>query len=165
MGDSLFTFEQLNTFVIEVEGILNSRPITCISSDPNDLLALSPAHCLIGKPITSLPESDLLSIPDNRLSTWQHISKVRQNFWSRWSLEYLNELQKRAKWNKDGAILKIGDVVLIKDKNLPCTQWALGRIITLHQGEDKVARVATVKTASGEIKRPTRLLCPLPMEQ
>lgn len=116
VGESLFTFEQLNTFTVEVEGILNSRPITSISSDPNDLLALTPAHCLIGKPITSLPESNLLSVPDNRLSTWQHISKVRQDFWARWSLEYLNELQKRAKWNKDGLVLNNGDIVLVKTR-------------------------------------------------
>ncbi|EZA55364.1 hypothetical protein X777_04817 [Ooceraea biroi] len=80
VGDSLFTFEELNTFAIEVEGILNSRPITSLSSDPNDLQALSPAHYLIGKPLTTLPEGELLHVPANRLSTWQHITKVRQDF-------------------------------------------------------------------------------------
>ncbi|KMQ93547.1 hypothetical protein RF55_6344 [Lasius niger] len=92
IGDALFTFEELNTFTTEVEGILNSRPITTISSDPNDLMVLSPAHYLIGKPITSLPETDLSSVPVNRMSTWQHITKVRQDFWTRWNLEYLNKL-------------------------------------------------------------------------
>ncbi|XP_070529860.1 uncharacterized protein [Cardiocondyla obscurior] len=65
IGDSLFTFEELNAFTAEIEGILNFRPITCISSDPNDALALTPAHYLIGKPITSLPEAQLSSVPDN----------------------------------------------------------------------------------------------------
>mgnify|MGYP002717571259 CR=1 FL=1 len=165
LGDSLFTFEELNTFVIEVEGILNSRPIASISSDPNDLLVLTPAHCLIGRPITTLPEGELLSVPANRLSTWKHISKVRQDFWTRWSLEYLNELQTRTKWIKNGPELKVGAVVLIKDKNQPCTQWNMGRISELHSGEDGVARAATVKTASGEIKRATNYLCLLPIEQ
>jgi hypothetical protein len=81
VGDSLFTFEELNTFIAEVESIINSRPITSLSSDPNDMLVFSPAHYLIGKPLTALPESDLSSVPLNKLSTWQHITKVRQDFW------------------------------------------------------------------------------------
>ncbi|XP_011705890.1 PREDICTED: uncharacterized protein LOC105461097 [Wasmannia auropunctata] len=137
VGDCLFTFEELNTFTIEVEGILNSRPITSISSDPNDLLVLSPAHYLIGKPITSLPEENLVSIPITRLSSWQHIMKVRQDFWSRWSLEYLNELQTRNKWIKNGPKLDVGTVVLLKDKNLPCTKWSLGRITKKSPDEDE----------------------------
>ncbi|XP_036138375.1 uncharacterized protein LOC118644288 [Monomorium pharaonis] len=108
VGDLLFTFEEFNTFIIEIEGILNSRPITALSSDPNDLLALTPAHYLIGRPITAPPEGEFLSVTANRLSTWQHITKVRQNFWTRWQLEYLNELQKRVKWSKSSSTIKIG---------------------------------------------------------
>ena len=48
---------------------------------------------------------------------------------------------------KHGLKLETGTVVLIKDKNLLCMQWVLGRIIQLHPGEDEIARVATVKTA------------------
>lgn len=165
VGDLLFTFEELNTFVIEIEGILNSRPITPLSTDPNDMCALTPAHYLIGKPITALPESNLQSVPANRLSTWQHITKVRQDFWARWHLEYLNELQRRTKWVKDGPEIKIGNMVLIKEKNLPCTQWALGRIAKLYPGEDGVIQAVDVKTTNGEVKRTTKCLCPLPIPQ
>ncbi|XP_018301866.1 uncharacterized protein [Mycetomoellerius zeteki] len=151
VGDSLFTFEELNTFAIEVEGILNSRPITSLSSDPNDLFVLSPAHYMIGKPLTTLPEGNITNVPANRLSTWQHISKVRQDFWKRWNLEYLNELQTRSKWVKDGPKLTVGSVVLIKERNLPCNQWALGRITRIHPGDDGIVRAVAVKTTSGEI--------------
>ncbi|XP_011858744.1 PREDICTED: uncharacterized protein LOC105556270 [Vollenhovia emeryi] len=142
VGDSLFTFEELNTFVVEVEGILNSRPITSLSSDPNDLLVLTPVHYLIGKPLTTLPEGHLSSVPANRLSCWKHITK----------------------WTKDGPKLNVGTVVLLKDKNLPCSQWAMGKITELHPGENGIARTATIQTATGELKRTTKLLCPLPID-
>ncbi|XP_036144934.1 uncharacterized protein LOC118646349 [Monomorium pharaonis] len=164
VGDLLFTFEELSTFTTEIEGILNSRPITSISSDPNDLPALTPAHYLIGKPITALPEGDLRSIPENRLSTWQHITKVRQDFWARWHFEYLNELQKRGKWHKDTRNLSVGAVVLVKERNLPCTHWALGRITQLYPGKDGITRAADLKTINGEVRRAVKTLCPLPVD-
>ena len=165
VGELLFTFEELNTLTIEIEGILNSRPISSLSSDPNDPLALTPAHCLVGKPLINLPEPDLSSVPANRLSTWRHITKVRQDFWARWSLEYLNDLQVRSKWIKDGEKIDIGAIVLIKEKNLPCTQWALGKIVETHPGEDGTVRAVTVKMATGTVKRAVKCICPLPIER
>lgn len=141
VGDhALFSFAQLNTFTIEVEGILNSRPITSLSSDPNDILALTSAHYMIGRPLTSLPEGDLSAFPANRLSTWQHITNVRQDFWTRWNLEYFNELQRRHKWIKEGPKLFIGTIVVIKEINQPCFQWTLGKIVELYPSRDDIAR-------------------------
>ncbi|XP_071652802.1 uncharacterized protein [Temnothorax longispinosus] len=78
--------------------------------------------------------------PSYYLSFFRSERHVRQDFWARWNLEYLNELQKRHKWTKDGPELNIGTVVLLKEKNQPCLQWALGKITTLiHPGEYGVA--------------------------
>ena len=164
VGDTLLTYEHFESLTTEIEGVLNSRPIIPMSSDPNDLLALTPAHYLIGEPLKNLPENNYLDVPENRLSCWQHLIKMRQDFWSRWRLEYLNELQTRQKWVKDGIQLKEGMMVLIKEKTASCFQWPLGRVIKLHPGEDGITRTATVKTAESVLKRPAKLLCPLPFE-
>ena len=89
VGNELLTFEQFNTPIIEIESILNSRPLTPISTDPNDLLVLAPGHFLIGDSLISLREWNFRDIPFNRLSRWQHIQQLKIHFWNRWHKEYL----------------------------------------------------------------------------
>ncbi|XP_033218216.1 uncharacterized protein LOC117173684 [Belonocnema kinseyi] len=80
IGDTLFTYEELNTYMCEIEAVLNSRPLTPMSSDPSDLCALTPGHFLIGQPITSIPALDFSQTPTNRISSWQHIQKLKGDF-------------------------------------------------------------------------------------
>ncbi|XP_076377800.1 uncharacterized protein LOC143259438 [Megalopta genalis] len=119
VGEELFSFEQFNTFVIEVEAILNSRPLTPLSSDPNDPIALTPGHFLIGDSLTSFPEIDFRKTPSNRLYNWQHIQKVKQDFWSRWYKEYINQLNVRQRWTKGSPNITEGTIVVLKEDNLP----------------------------------------------
>jgi len=106
--DTLFTFEEFNTLIIEIKTILNSRPLTPLSPDPDDLSSLTPSHFLIGGPASSIPERDFTNIPINRISAWQHIQKVKRDFWNRWNKEYLNELTQRTKWKTKTHNLKLG---------------------------------------------------------
>ncbi|KAG5873196.1 hypothetical protein JTB14_013356 [Gonioctena quinquepunctata] len=66
------------------------------------------------------------------------------------------------KWLDPAIPPELESLVLIKDGNVPPCKWNMGRIIALHPGDDNVARVATVKTSSGELKRPLVKLCPPP---
>ncbi|XP_077263143.1 uncharacterized protein LOC143898012 [Temnothorax americanus] len=79
----VWTFEEYATLLVEIEAILNSRPLTPFSSDPNDLLALTPSHFLTGDSLLFPPEYSYMKVPDNKLSRWQHAQKLRQHFWKR----------------------------------------------------------------------------------
>ncbi|CAK9831432.1 hypothetical protein ANTRET_LOCUS8425 [Anthophora retusa] len=164
VGDELFTYEQFETFAIEIEAILNSRPLTPLSSDPNDPSALTPSHFLIGNPLTSLPESDFRATPANRLSSWQHIQKVKQDFWTRWHKEYISHLNVRHKWAKGSHTIKEGTVVVLKEDHLPPLSWHLGRVQIIHPGTDGIVRAVTVRTANGIYKRNVKQLAPLPLQ-
>lgn len=159
----LLTYEECYTLLTEIEAIMNSRPLTPLSSDPTDLNPLTPAHFLIGDSITSPVERNQLDIPTNRLSRWEHIQKIKQHFWKRWSQEYLHGLQSRSKWHNTNSSIQIGDLVLLIEDNVPPLRWRTGRVIAVHPGEDKVIRVVTVKCSSGVFKRPVKKCCVLPV--
>ncbi|XP_018324119.1 uncharacterized protein LOC108736259 [Agrilus planipennis] len=121
------TYEEYNTLLIQIEAILNSRPISPLSNDPNDPNPLTPSHFLIGRTLTSLPEPSLADVSDNRLSKFEHVQKIKQHFWKRWSKEYVSELQSRTKWKQQQeALLQEGALVVLKEDNLPPLKWRLG---------------------------------------
>ncbi|XP_055941843.1 uncharacterized protein LOC129971891 [Argiope bruennichi] len=138
VGVSKLTYEEFFTILHQIEGILNSRPITPLSSDMGDLEILTPGHFLIGRPITSIVEPNLTNPESNRLNLWQRTSKMVQVIWKRWQNNYLSTLQQRHKWIIKNQNLKIGDMVLLKEENLPCFKWILGRIVNVFYGKDNV---------------------------
>ena len=158
------THEELETVIVEIEAILNSRPLTPISNDPSNLEVLTPGHFLIGEPLTAQVDYRASPINASRLDHWKLVSTLKHKFWKRWSTEYLNELQQRHKWKTQSTNLKAGDMVLIKDDNIPVMKWPLGRIIEVSNGRDGFVRVAEIKTAKGVIKRLIHHLVLLPID-
>lgn len=165
MGETKLTLAELNTLLCQIEACLNSRPITSLSSEPGEPEALTPAHFLIGGPLSLPPEPDRLVEAPCSLRRWKYVQFLVQSFWQRWYTEYLPQCQVRGKWFYKKRPLKIDDVVIIKEDNLPPTKWKLGRITQVHAGKDGIIRVVTLRTSSGtEIKRPTIKLCLLPTD-
>ena len=83
LGNCNLTYEELNSILIQIEAILNSRPLTPLSTDPDDLLPLTPGHFLIARPLTAFPIEDTRQISSNRLNRFQRIKQFLQHFWTR----------------------------------------------------------------------------------
>lgn len=166
VDQSVLTYEEFYTLLAEIEANLNSRPLCQLSSDPNDLDALTPGHFIMGCPPNAVPEPSLLSVNDNRLSRWKLLVKMNQDFWATWSSDYLNELQQRPKkWRSQRENLSEGDIVIVKDDLLPPAQWRLARIVQTHPGADGLVRVATIQHKTGITKRPVNKLIKLPTSE
>ncbi|XP_029163718.1 uncharacterized protein LOC114936567 [Nylanderia fulva] len=145
IGTVTLTFEELYTVFTLIEACLNSRPLTQLSNDPTDLQPLTPGHFLIGEAINTIPEHDLSDVSTNRLTRYQLIIQLRQHFWTRWSKEYIVQLQQRIKWKQEGIInLSKGMMVLLKNENTCPMTWPLGRIVEIHPGTDGITRIVTV---------------------
>ncbi|XP_030758530.1 uncharacterized protein LOC115884169 [Sitophilus oryzae] len=163
IGEQSLTYEQFSTVLCQVEACLNSRPLSPLSSDPNDLLPITPAHFLIGETLMSQPEPDLTNVKENLLSKLQQCQQMVQHFWNRWSKEYISELQIRSKWKQSFPnVIKPGILVIVKEDNTPPLKWQLGRVVGVHPGADNVIRAVSIKTSRGTIQRPVMKTCVLP---
>ncbi|XP_075163019.1 uncharacterized protein LOC142235641 [Haematobia irritans] len=118
ISSASLTYEERETIVIEVEAVLNSRSIAPLPNNPNDAAALTPGHFLIGEPLTAQVDITAQAISSTLAKRWELVSRIRHQFWKRWSHEYLNELQQRNKWQTASQNLQLGTIVAIKDNLL-----------------------------------------------
>ncbi|KAI8436459.1 hypothetical protein MSG28_010030 [Choristoneura fumiferana] len=151
--------ETLLTLLLEAEAIVNSRPLSHVSIESDEEETLTPFHFLIGSSSNqSLPggmdDTDLL-----RRAEWRKALRLADHFWERWVKEVLPTMQPRQTTSENRNVnLKIGDIVIIVDENLPRGTWPRGRVAKLFPGKDGVVRVVDVATAGGLLRRPTRKL-------
>lgn len=156
--------DELQTVFAQIEACLNSRPLTPLSNDVDDLEALTPGHFIIHRPMNALPESEVSAdVPEHQLSRWQRAQRFIQSIWSRWSTQYLSTLHNRTKWTRQHGNLAVGTLVLIKEDHLPPLKWLLGRVIQTHVGVDGNVRVVSVRTINGIFTRAISKICPLPV--
>ncbi|XP_006821687.1 uncharacterized protein LOC102801951 [Saccoglossus kowalevskii] len=123
--------EALQTLLCEVESIINGRPISTVSEDPNDLEALTPNHLLLLQSYQNLPPGvfDRNDIYARR--RWRQVQYLADMFWKRWLREYLPLLQERQKWLQPKRNLAVGDIVLIADNSVPSNAWPMGKVIEI----------------------------------
>lgn len=164
IGTQILSYEEFVTVLTQIECLLNSRPLCSLSNDPNDPVALTPAHFLCVSPLPSLPVSNVTLTQVNHVDRYKLCDALVQHYWKRWHLEYLSTLQSRQKWNTNLNPAKIGMVVVIINENVPVLQWPLAIIEKLFPGKDGIIRVAEVRTKNGSYTRPVVKLCPLPTQ-
>lgn len=106
-----------------VEGIFSPRPLSPLTSDPEDISPLTPGHFLIGRALTFLREANFTEMPENRLDNFQKLKEVVQYYWSRWQKEYTVELPTRTQWpQRSQVVLTVRVLVLDQGGNISFCQ-------------------------------------------
>ena len=117
----------LHTSLVEVEGILNSRPITPASCNALDLEALTPNHILIYRPNLNSPYEVVLDREINSKKKYRQAQVLANSFWNRWLKEYLPTLIQgtRRKQTDETRNAAVGDLVLVVEPKASHGMWPL----------------------------------------
>ncbi|KAI2647089.1 Gag-Pro-Pol polyprotein [Labeo rohita] len=161
VGSQSVPEDVLQTILIEVEGILNSKPLGYVSSDVADVDPVTPNMLLMGRRDASLPQVIYTPEPLSK-RRWRHAQTIVDHFWSYFTRHYLPGLQTRQKWQRVTQDLAVNTVVMIIDPQLPRAQWSVGRVVKLIPSADGHIRSAQVHVNDRVYLRPVAKLVRLP---
>ncbi|XP_058827908.1 uncharacterized protein LOC131687835 [Topomyia yanbarensis] len=134
------TDEVLRNTLIEIENIINSRPLTDVPVDNDQSPVLTPNHFLLGSSNgrrSWVPYDDTYITLKNN---WQLSQVLANAFWKLWLQDYLPTLTRRTKWFNEVKPIQVNDIVVIIDPKLARNCWPKGRII------------ATIPSADGQVR-------------
>ena len=95
LGKALLTYSELNTLLIEIEGVINSRPLTAVSDDPRDPVPITPAHLAIGRQLQGVPDTQEDNLKESRskaIERYLYLLRLLNQYWGRWQKEYIYQL-------------------------------------------------------------------------
>ncbi|XP_043480434.1 uncharacterized protein LOC122510088 [Leptopilina heterotoma] len=159
LGRASLTYESMITTLCDAEAIVNSRPLTYVSEDPDDLKPLTPSMFLQEIREIGVPDLDML-YTEKLNKKLKYRQKIFNDLRARFRSEYLGQLTlKNSK--KETRKINIGDVVLIGDDNLKRIDWPLALVVDSIAGRDNECRVFVLKTKKGILKRAIQRIYPL----
>ena len=166
LGRALLTEVELNTALVKVEAVLNSRPVSYQPDNPRDPRPITPSDILLGRRGTTLPTAHPMHVAReyshtdaaNRL---RYLDKLTADYFERFKKDYLRERALHYERRRQIQEVQIGEIVLIEADNVKRQEWTVGVVIELYPSVDGVVRSVRLRTGNGELRRPVQRLCSL----
>ena len=128
LRNARLNYDELSTTLVEVEAVLNSRPLTYVYDEFEE--PLTPSHLVIGRRILSIPSKNYsIDVPHTQQALSRRakfLQSILNHFWNRWRAEYLTQLREQHRCSKRVSSLRkvqVGDVVCIQEKTTPRQLW------------------------------------------
>lgn len=164
LGNADVTDEELMTAFTGAESLINSRPLTYQSANPEDDVPLTPNHFLHGQIGGQFAPEAIEEVSYNPKKRWRRIQELTRHFWHRWMREWVPSLSSRKKWYQSRKNLQVGDVVLLVSSENPRAHWPLGRVVEVYPAKDGYVRSVKLQVGEKQFVRPIVKLCPLELD-
>ncbi|XP_062713750.1 uncharacterized protein LOC134290600 [Aedes albopictus] len=147
--------ETFHTLLTEVEGIINSRPLTFVPLGSEEEEALTPNHFLMlsSNGVVQPPQEPVTDSGRALRANWDLIRSMLDQFWTKWIKGYLPTICRRSKWFDDIKPVQVGDLVVVIDEGTR-NSWTRGKVVKVYPGNDGRIRKVDVQTANGVFQRP-----------
>merc|ERR1712055_814509 len=168
-GSVLFTAHDFKLHLMEVEKVMNNRPLVEVGRDE----VITPAHILHGAQLdydTQLLSLNTDKIFNNMINTrkqipelYRRIAEQKKIFWDKFVEQYLASLRFSPD-RTDNRFAKTpdkGDVCIVYDKNYPKDKWQLCLILETITSADGEIRRCKIKIGKVESERTVDQLYPL----
>eukprot|EP00794_Sanderia_malayensis_P007378 gene7378-biopygen5953 len=149
LGLANLTVSELQEVLLDIEFCLNNRPLTYQTDQLEDEV-LTPNHLIHGRRIKPIRDEEIFSDEDKIPARKTTVSsKVQRKMLETMVTRIFNKSKEHHKINQGGYNkIAVGDIVLVKDENLPRNKWKLGKVIDIIRGKDGVERGVTLKTTT-----------------
>ena len=140
--------DELYTYLQEAAAIVNSTPLYVTHDLAGEPLPISPQMLITMKTHSDCPDVDGITQKDALAygaRRWRRVQFLANVFWDHWRRYYLQELVTRRKWTKTRRNLLVGDVVLLREKNLPRCDWRVAVVNETYPGKDALVRRVKVR--------------------
>ena len=163
------TPDELVTILLEVEAIVNNRPLTYLDAHPDTGEILTPALLLYGRSIFLFPFYESENVPvdpvynvDVLLSYHNYVNAIVHKFHKLFCESYLSALREKhylsqqspSQFPAEGELVILG---IDQPRNL----WHLGKVVKVIPSKDSIVREVEVLTKGSIIRRTINKLIPL----
>jgi len=151
----------LRTMFYEAMSIVNSRPLTVQTiNDPKSVEPLTPNHLLTMKETVPLPPPGRFIREDlYARKRWRRVQYLKsEHFSHRWGKEYLTSISIRQQWHTSKRNVKVGDVVILKEENIPRNEWKLAKVVEANKDDGGLVRKVKLQMGQRDLGKKGKCL-------